>query len=79
LKTWSGKDIIIEERDPAEVSMIWGLGEDGNTSWIKLTAEGTKVRNPAFDVTPARYLTGFITECGLIEKPFQKSINLLYG
>jgi len=79
LKTRSGKGIKIEERAPEEVSMIWGLGEDGSTTWIKLTAEGTKVRNPAFDVTPARYITGFITEYGLIEKPFQESIYLLYG
>ena len=79
LKTRSGKGIKIEERDPEEVSKIWGLGEDGSTTWVKITAEGTKVRNPAFDVTPARYLTGFITECGLIEKPFQENIYLLYG
>lgn len=79
LKTQSGQGIKIEERDSEEVSMMWGIGEDGTNTRIKLTAEGTTVRNPAFDITPARYITGFITERGLIERPFKEGIYRLYG
>ncbi|PPD58330.1 S-methyl-5-thioribose-1-phosphate isomerase [Dehalogenimonas etheniformans] len=54
-----GDEIVIEERSPDEVTHLYG----------KRTApEGIEVFNPAFDVTPARYITGFITEKG-ISKP----------
>jgi S-methyl-5-thioribose-1-phosphate isomerase len=79
LKTGIGKDIEIEERGSEEVNMVWGLGEDGKITRIKLTADCTIVRNPAFDVTPAKYITGFITEHGLIERPFKEGIYRLYG
>ncbi len=79
LGTLTGADIAIEERDPEEVSMMWGLGEDGKQTRIKIAAEGTHVRNPAFDVTPAKYLSGFITEYGLLERPFDEGIRRLYG
>lgn len=56
----SGKDIPIEERSPKEV-----------TSWagLRVAPKGAKARNPAFDVTPARYLTALITEKGILRKP----------
>ena len=55
----TGEEIVIEERSPDEVTHLYG----------KRTApEGIEVCNPAFDVTPARYITGFITEKG-INKP----------
>jgi len=79
LNTLSGADIEIEERAPEEVSMMWGLDMNGNPTTIKVAAEGTKVRNPAFDVTPAKYLNGFITEYGLLERPFDEGIRWLYG
>jgi eIF-2B alpha/beta/delta-like uncharacterized protein len=79
LNTQTGQDIEIEERGPEEVNMVWGKGEDGKSTWIKFSAEGTKVRNPAFDVTPAKYVTGFITEKGLIEKPYKENISRIYG
>ena len=57
----TGRDIPIEERDPREVTHLQG----------KLIApEGVKAANPAFDVTPHRYVTGIITEEGIIYPPF---------
>ena len=79
LKTQSGEEIKIEERSPDEVTSMWGLGEDGKPTQIKVAADGTKARNPAFDVTPAKYLDGFITEYGLIQHPFEVGITWLYG
>lgn len=58
------REIPIEERDPREVSHIQGAGPDGIAE-IRVAPEGTPTRNDAFDVTPARLVTGFITERGL--------------
>ncbi len=52
----SGEFIPIEERAPEEVTCIWGH---------RIAPEGVKVRNLAFDVTPAKYVTGIITEKGV--------------
>ena len=52
----SGRQIVIEERDPAEVTNI---GDE------RIAPEGVRVANPAFDVTPAKYITGIITERGV--------------
>jgi S-methyl-5-thioribose-1-phosphate isomerase len=79
LKKKSGAEIEIEERDPDEVTMMWGLGEDGKPTRIQVAGEGTKARNPAFDVTPAKFIDGFITEHGLIERPFKEAFFWLYG
>ncbi len=54
----SGDDIVIEERSENEVL----YAQD-----CRIAPEGSKARNPAFDVTPARYVKGFITEKGIIE------------
>ena len=59
-------EIPIEERDPREVSDIRGL-LGGETTTIRTTAPGTSIRNVAFDVTPARLVTGLITERGICE------------
>lgn len=59
-------DIPIEERDSAEVTDIYGI-RDGKTSYIKTTAADTPVSNYAFDVTPARLITGLITERGICD------------
>lgn len=75
----SGSDIEIEEREPEEVNRMWGMNETGDQTYVKITAEGTNVRNPAFDITPAKYVTGFITEHGLLRKPFDKGIRALYS
>ena len=42
-----------------------GLGEDGEIRSLRVVAEGSPVANPAFDVTPARLVTGLITERGV--------------
>ncbi len=58
-KIKSGKEIIIEERGREELTII-------NNN--KIMPDYTKVKNPAFDVTPAKYITGFITEDGILKK-----------
>lgn len=59
-----GAAIPIEERSPDEVRYIDGLGANGPAR-VLVVPEGSPARNPAFDVTPARLVTGFITEAGV--------------
>jgi len=59
------RDIPIEERGAEEVSTITGQGPDGARVTVRITPEGSAVANFAFDVTPARLVTGLITERGL--------------
>lgn len=61
----SGKEIIIEERSPEEVTHING---------VRIAPEGIEVYNPAFDVTPHENITGIITEKGIIRPPFKENI-----
>jgi methylthioribose-1-phosphate isomerase len=65
---WQTKEgingIPIEERDPAEVTHIHGVA-DGVRQTVRTTMPETRVSNPAFDVTPARLITGLITERGI--------------
>lgn len=58
-------DIPIEERAGREVSHVAGLAEDGEIRTVRVAAPGSTVANPAFDVTPARLVTGLITERGV--------------
>jgi methylthioribose-1-phosphate isomerase len=58
------RDIPIEERDAAEVTHSYGLTETGART-VRTVASGTPVSNYAFDVTPARLVTGLITERGV--------------
>jgi methylthioribose-1-phosphate isomerase len=60
-----GRDIPIEERDAEEVARIQGLAPDGGLVSVRLTPPGSTCANPAFDVTPARLVTGLITERGV--------------
>ena len=57
--------IPIEERDPGEVTHISGAGPGGEVVTVRLTPAGTAAANYAFDVTPARLVTGIITERGV--------------
>lgn len=57
--------IPIEERSAQEVTQIQGLAADGEPTTVQLTPPDTAASNPGFDVTPARLVTGFITERGL--------------
>ena len=61
------KDIPIEERNPEELSHIEGLDESGNVKKIQVYPQKSKSMNLAFDVTPAKYVTGLITEKGICE------------
>ncbi len=65
---WNSRDglaeIPIEERDPEEVSHIYGM-VDGEPKRVRTTANDTPISNFAFDVTPARLVTGLITERGI--------------
>ena len=60
-------EIPIEERSESEVSLIQGKDDSGFISKLKVTPEGTIGSNPAFDVTPAKLITGLITEKGVCE------------
>jgi methylthioribose-1-phosphate isomerase len=59
------RDIPIEQRDGREVSEISGMGADGRVATVRLTPAGSAVANYAFDVTPARLMTGIVTERGV--------------
>ena len=61
----SGAEIPIEERKPEEVSLGFGR---------RTAPEGVAIYNPAFDVTPARYVTAFITERGVVRAPFAEGL-----
>ena len=58
-------EIPIEERDGGEVSQITGVTGFGETATVRITPEDSPVANYAFDVTPARLVTGLITERGV--------------
>ncbi len=75
----SGDEIEIEERGPEEITGMWGVNEAGEACRVEIAGEGFNVRNPAFDVTPARYVTGFITEKGIIRPPFEENIRETFG
>jgi len=60
------REIPIEERGEEEVTHIDGLCDDGQVRRVRLTPQGSRAANYAFDVTPARLVTGLITERGLV-------------
>jgi methylthioribose-1-phosphate isomerase len=66
----SGEQITIEERDPAEVTHVGG---------VRIAPEGVPVYNPAFDVTPHRYITGIVTEEVIITSPFEPGLRRANG
>ncbi len=57
-------EIPIEERDAAEVTQLTGRTAAGTLATVQVTSPGSPAANPAFDVTPARLVSGFITERG---------------
>ncbi len=61
------REIPIEERDASEVTTVTGRGLDGKVATVRVTPTSSAAANPAFDVTPARLLTGLITERGRCE------------
>jgi methylthioribose-1-phosphate isomerase len=64
----SGAEIPIEERSPEEVTSIKG---------VRLAPKGVAAANPAFDVTPHKYITAIITEKGIIRKPYMNRFKKL--
>lgn len=64
----SGEEIPIEQRNPREVTHIRG---------IQIAPDGVRIENPAFDVTPNRYIAGIITEKGVARPPYSESIPVL--
>ena len=66
----SGKDIPIEERDPEEVTNINGK---------PICASGVKVRNPAFDITSGKYISGIITEKGVLKGNYIDEIKNIFN
>jgi len=66
----SGSGIPIEERDPEEVKQVAG---------VRVAPAGARARHPAFDVTPARYVTAIITEAGVARSPYETSLRALFA
>ena len=64
----SGEKIPIEERSPAEVTHV---GER------RVAPEGVAVANPAFDVTPARYIAAIVTDRGVVRPPYEEGLRAL--
>ncbi|MBK1663717.1 S-methyl-5-thioribose-1-phosphate isomerase [Rhodospirillum rubrum] len=59
------REIPIEQRDAAEVTRVWGRTAAGALEWVTITPTGSPAANYAFDVTPARLISGLITERGV--------------
>jgi methylthioribose-1-phosphate isomerase len=70
LDTPDGSKIPIEQRNAREVTHIGGR---------QMTPDGVGIENPAFDVTPARYVAAIITERGIARAPFEESLRELAG
>ena len=64
----SGDEIPIEQRSPEEVTHIQG---------VAIAPAGIEVQNPAFDITPHRYITAIITESGIIREPYGEGLGRL--
>ncbi|MBU4502437.1 MAG: S-methyl-5-thioribose-1-phosphate isomerase [Nanoarchaeota archaeon] len=78
LDSKSGKDIPIEERDEDEVLYVRGYcNSTGKMEKVRVSPKDSHALNLAFDVTPAKYIKGIITEKGII-KPNKKSIAKLF-
>jgi len=76
LKCPNGKFIPIEERHQDEILYQTGMDEFGCLHKIMVSAPKSEALNPAFDITPARYITGIITEKGII-RPCEEDIEKL--
>ena len=68
--TPSGAEVAIEQRDPREVTHILGT---------PIAPEGVAVLNPAFDVTPAQFVTALITDKGVVRPPYPEALGRLFA
>ena len=66
----SGDEIPIEQRAASEVTHVFG---------VQVAPDDTRVENPAFDVTPNRYVTAIITERGIARAPYEESLRGMTG
>jgi len=73
----SGKDIVIEHRSQDEVLYQEGMDANENMVRIRVASPGSEAYNPAFDVTPAKLISGIITEKGLVKAHHQSIAALL--
>ena len=71
------KEIVVEERDPEEVTSISGMAE-GKIQSVRICPEDTKALNYGFDITPARLITGLITEKGIC-RATEKDIKEMFS
>ncbi|MBY6037125.1 S-methyl-5-thioribose-1-phosphate isomerase [Fictibacillus nanhaiensis] len=69
LRTPTGKEIPIEEREAEEVTNRFG---------VYTAPKGVKVYNPAFDVTPNEFVTAIVTEKGIVEAPYEENLQKLF-
>ena len=69
--TKDSKDIPIEERNSEELSYIEGIDENNEVKKVLIYPKKSKTMNLAFDVTPAKYVTGLITEKGIAKASFE--------
>ena len=67
-ETPDGSKIPIEQRNEKEVTHIAGK---------QMTPDGVQIENPAFDVTPAKYVTAIVTERGIARAPYEASLEKL--
>ena len=72
-----GMDITIEQRSETEITKVSGIAQNGAIMEVEIAAPGTRAANYGFDVTPARLVTGLITERGIIA-PTREAIHKLY-
>ena len=77
-KNVNASNINIEERSPDELSIMRGISEDGTITELQIYANDTDALNIAFDITPGKYVTKFITELG-IHNTDKDSIDELYN
>ena len=66
----SGRDIVIEERSPEEITSLYG--------GRRIAPEGVKCLNPAFDVTPAELITAIVTEKGICRPPYDVNLRRMF-
>ena len=70
------RDVPIEERAADEVKRMTGRLDDGSVATVLITPEDSPAANPAFDVTPARLITGLVTERGIAEPSVEGLLGL---
>ena len=70
LDTATGSRIVIEERGDDEVTHLGGH---------RIAPQGIKVRNPAFDVTPAELVTAIVTDRGIVRPPYERSLAQVFS